>query len=77
MKVIRFVLKLIVFTVMLTLSLVWMIFFGAFGVACFASVLFFPVGVASFGLATMPLFMALGWMGWHRGSNTVIVNVNR
>jgi uncharacterized membrane protein YccF (DUF307 family) len=77
MKVVRFVLKFIVFTVWLVLALAWLVFFGAFGVACFASVLFIPVGVASFGLALMPLMVALSWMGWHHSPTSVTVNVNR
>ena len=74
MGVIKFTLKLILFLVWLMLAIVWMIFFGAFGAACFASVLFVPVGVASFGLATMPLFTALAWMGWHhRPAQQVVI----
>jgi len=73
MGVIKLLLKLILFIMWLALSLAWMIFFGAFGVACFASVFFVPVGVASFGLAMMPLFSALAFMGWHKPTQQVII----
>lgn len=76
MRAIRFTFKVILFLVMLTLSLAWMIFFGIFATACVASVVFFPVGIACYGLAIMPLFAALGWMGMGRHQN-VNVTVSR
>lgn len=77
MRVIKFILKFILGTVMLVLALAWMLVCGAFGVACFASVFFAPVGIAAFGLATMPLWAALAMMTGRRHSQQVIVNVNR
>lgn len=76
MRFIRAVLKFVLFVIMLTLSLVWMLFFGVIGVAAFSTFLLAPLGVASFGIATMPLFAALGWMGLRRPA-TVVVNVQR
>jgi hypothetical protein len=75
MRAIKLILKLILFIVWVTLALAWMIFFGAFGAACLASVVFAPVGIASFGLAVMPLFAALTFMGWRHQSQQVTVNV--
>jgi uncharacterized membrane protein YccF (DUF307 family) len=76
MRVIKATLKLILFVVWVSLSLAWMVFFGAVGVAACATVLLVPMGLMSFGLATMPLFAALGWMGLRRPAQQVIV-VNR
>lgn len=77
MRVVKFIIKLMLGTIMVGLSLAWMIVCGAFGVACFASVFLAPVGIAAFGLATMPLWAALSWMGHGRSSQQVIVNVQR
>lgn len=75
MRVIGWTVKFMLFLVLLALSLAWMIFFGAFATACMASVIFAPVGIAGYGLAVMPLFAALGWMGWGRHGQQVTVNV--
>lgn len=77
MGVIKFLLKLILFCVWVSLAVVWMVFFGVFGAACFASVFFVPIGVMSFGMTTMPLFAALGWMGWHRRPAQQVIVVTR
>lgn len=73
MRAIRFTLKAIIGLVLIILSLAWMIFFGVWGVFLLASVFFGPVGIASFGLATMPLFAALAWMGVRRPAQQVVI----
>lgn len=77
MRVIKFCLKFVTGIVLLVLSLAWMVFFGVFATAMVASVLFFPLGIATYGLAAMPLFAALTWMGLRSKPQTVVVNVAR
>lgn len=75
MRVIVWTLKFVLFFVMLMLALAWMAFFGIVGTAFMASVFFTPVGLACYGVAVMPLFAALGWMGWRKPAGQVTVNV--
>ena len=76
MRAIRFTLKFTLATVWIILALAWMVFFGVFGAALFASFFFAPLGIACFGLATMPLFAALAWMGVRKSPTQQVVIVN-
>lgn len=62
MRVIALTLRLMLGCIMLLLSLAWLVFFGAVGVAACSTVVLFPLGLAAFGLATMPLWSAAGWI---------------
>ena len=63
MRFFLFLIKLTLGLFLISLAMLWMIFFGAVGAACVASVFLFPVGIALFGLATVPLWSALTWLG--------------